>query len=107
MVIEWNDEEVLAKVRQKIVDGLEVVGEFVEGEAKRNIVQHKLVDTGNLLSSITHEVDADKLTVTIGTAVEYAHFVELGTRKMQPHPYLRPALDEHIEDIKRIFRNAK
>lgn len=54
------------------------------------------VDTGRLRSSITHsepERRGDVVAVRIGTNVEYARFVELGTSRARAQPYLRPALD--------------
>jgi len=53
------------------------------------------VDTGRLRSSITNEIgqDGDGLVATIGTNVEYAPHVELGTSKMAAQPFLLPALD--------------
>lgn len=52
------------------------------------------VDTGRLRSSISHDLDRDGrgLVGFVGTNVEYAIFVELGTRFMRAQPYLRPAL---------------
>ena len=37
------------------------------------------VDTGNLKNSLTHSVDEDELSVTIGTPNRYAVYVEMGT----------------------------
>jgi len=53
------------------------------------------VDRGRLRSSITNEIgqDGQGLVVTIGTNVEYAPYVELGTSKMAAQPYLLPALE--------------
>ena len=53
------------------------------------------VDTGRLRSSITNEIgqDSEGLVATIGTNVEYAPHVELGTSKMAAQPFLLPALD--------------
>lgn len=47
------------------------------------------VDTGRLRSSISYEVE--DLTVRIGSDVEYAIYVEMGTRYQRARPYLRPA----------------
>lgn len=62
----------------------------VEGAAKRACP----VDIGRLRSSITHrlEQDAQGLLGVVGSDVEYAIYVELGTRFMRAQPYLRPAL---------------
>lgn len=52
------------------------------------------VDTGRLRSSITNQLDEDAqgLYADIGANVEYAIFVELGTRHAAAQPFLRPAL---------------
>jgi HK97 gp10 family phage protein len=52
------------------------------------------VDTGRLRSSIQASRGRDTTGVfaDIGTNVEYAVFVEFGTRYMAAQPYLRPAL---------------
>lgn len=52
------------------------------------------VDTGRLRSSITHEVYSDGHGVVgrVGTNVDYAPFVELGTSHMAAQPFLRPSL---------------
>jgi phage gpG-like protein len=52
------------------------------------------VRTGRLRSSITWAVGEDTLGlyVDIGTNVEYAPYVELGTSHARPYPFLRPAL---------------
>lgn len=52
------------------------------------------VDTGRLRASITWQIERDArgLLAMIGTNVEYARFVELGTVRAPAQPYLRPAL---------------
>lgn len=52
------------------------------------------VDTGRLRSSIGNQLgrDAIGLVAIVGTDVEYAPYVELGTSKMAAQPFLRPAL---------------
>lgn len=52
------------------------------------------VITGRLRGSITWKLGADSRScyVDVGTNVFYAPFVELGTSRAQPYPFLRPAL---------------
>ena len=52
------------------------------------------VDTGRLRDSITNELGRDSigLYALIGSNVEYAIYVELGTSRMAAQPFLRPAL---------------
>lgn len=53
------------------------------------------VDTGRLRSSIANELGADGqgLMASVGTNVEYAPYVELGTSNMAAQPFLLPALE--------------
>ena len=56
------------------------------------------VDTGRLRNSISHT--HDKNTAYIYTNVEYAPYVEMGTKKMAARPYLKPAIADHIQEYK-------
>lgn len=60
---------------------------------------------GTLRNSITHQVEAEASAVHIGTNVEYAPYVELGTVKMKARPYLEPSVKDHIDEYKRIIEN--
>ena len=62
------------------------LGLMVQNEARRLAP----VDTGRLRASITVKRTPDG--VTVGTNVEYAPYVEYGTRHMAAQPYLRPAV---------------
>jgi HK97 gp10 family phage protein len=76
---------------------LEKVGMFVESEAQENAP----VDTGRLRNSITHEIEGRY--AVIGSNVEYAPHVELGTSRAKAQPYLRPAIEENRDTIKKII----
>lgn len=85
---------------------------------------------GTLRNSITFNVETDGTegSVTIGSNVYYAPYVELGTGPyfdtppewlqyttekgsgigkgyVHPRPFLRPAITDHIEEYKRIIEN--
>lgn len=92
--------EVLAAEAQARARALEIIGGKAESYAKRLCP----VDTGRLRNSITHQ-QFDDHTEIIGTNVEYAPFVELGTVKMGARPYLRPAAENHTEEYKAVFQN--
>lgn len=64
------------------------------------------VRTGRLRNSITHEVHKDEKAVYVGASVNYAKFVEFGTSKMKPRPFLKPAIVEHAKDYKEIVEQA-
>ena len=79
---------------------LEICGGKAEGYAKMLCP----VDTGNLRNSITHQ-QTDETTELIGTPVEYAPYVELGTYKMSARPYLVPAVENHVDEYRAIITN--
>lgn len=69
---------------------------LIERIAKQNAP----VDTGRLRSSIATEIIPLKATVM--PHVNYAKFLEFGTRYMVPHPFMGPAsvsADRQIKDI--------
>lgn len=61
----------------------------IEGQAKNRAP----VDTGALKSSISTEFEDNGLTGIIAPHVEYATFVEFGTRRMSAQPYMTPAAE--------------
>jgi HK97 gp10 family phage protein len=64
------------------------------------------VDTGRLRSSITATRGRDGRGpyVAIGTNVQYAPFVEFGTRHQRAQPYLRPALGMAVSQAGRVLK---
>ena len=46
--------------------------------------------------------DPNERAVYVGSNVEYAPYVELGTRKTDPHPFLKPAVEDHKAEYKKI-----
>lgn len=62
------------------------------------------VDTGRLRASISHDTDED--TMYLGTNVEYAPYVELGTSRMDAQPFLRPAIENHMDEYKDIMNDV-
>lgn len=98
-VREDNREAIANAIDRALVTALEEVGLVAEGYAKRACP----VDTGRLRNSITHIVDEGTRHVVIGTNVEYAPYVELGTRHRKPQPFLKPAANDHYSTYKGIF----
>lgn len=95
-----NREAIANAIDRALVAALEEIGLAAEGYAKRACP----VDTGRLRNSITHIVDEGGKCVVIGTNVEYAPYVELGTRHQKPQPYLKPAAEDHESTYRSIFR---
>lgn len=102
---------------ENIMKSLLAGGEVVRNHAKLNIQAQELVDTSNLLNSISvQEGSGGKTdaTVEIGTNVIYSAIHEFGgsisqtnawgrgisqTIHIPARPYLRPALDENTKSI--------
>jgi len=103
----WHDKEILAKLKERIKEGLKVSGKLIETEAKKEITSgtNKAVDTGRLRDSIDSELVSDD-EVRIGTNVEYATYVELGTSKMAPRPFLRTGGQKSKSEITKIFKEV-
>jgi len=105
---------------EKAMDrALPTIGLFVQGEAMVRVP----VKTGRLRGSITYATsrtqnrtrnpalptDAvkrpyDREEVWVGTNVEYAPYVEYGTKRMKKQPYLRPAMDENGDRILELYQ---
>ena len=108
---------------------LENCGLTAEGYAKTNLTNNGSVDTGNLRNSITHTVDESELAAYIGSNVEYASYVCLGTGKyaeggrptpwvyqdekgnwhrtngQKAQPYLKPAVADHANTYRKIIED--
>lgn len=93
--IKMNDAGV-RELKDKALLFLETIAENIRIEAQ-NIAP---VKTGKLKDSIKVFDGDNKNEKLIGTkTTTYALFVELGTIKMDPQPYLRPSLDKIVGEL--------
>jgi hypothetical protein len=60
--------------------------------------QPPAVDLGYLVNSIA-TVRVSKLTTAVVVYAEYGIYLEMGTVRMAPRPYLEPAFDENVAKI--------
>lgn len=127
-----NTEEVLNELRKATDRVLTMIGIKAEKYAKARCPVGTPESTGikgyrggTLRNSITFEVEED--TLTVGTNVEYAPYVELGTGPffeappsweqfdaprgsgirasyVRPRPYLKPAIEDHTTEYASIMR---
>ena len=128
-----NSAKALAELTRAKARTLEMIGLKAEGYAKKLCPVGTVESTGKkgyrggtLRNSITHTVDGD--TVAVGSNVEYAPYVELGTGPyfepppdwetftskrgsgvgrayVKPRRYLQPAIEEHAGEYKTIAEN--
>ena len=94
-----NTDKILDSLNTQIEEALIEVGEIAVEYAKNNTP----VDTGNLKNSIDYSVNENVLN--IGSDLEYAIYVEEGTRKIVGHHMLRDALSTHNSEYKDIIEN--
>jgi HK97 gp10 family phage protein len=98
---------VQAEARQLILKGPKTGRIYV----RRGRIRHRASapgqppasDTGTLVRSIVMDVDATKLTVSVGSNVKYAPYLELGTRRMKARPFLSLALENKRSTIVKII----
>ena len=95
-----NSEQIVQALEKGIKNGLEAIGLTAETYAKKATP----VDTGRLRNSISHTVDGE--AAYIGTTVEYAPYLELGTKKIAAHHYLKRAVTEHKDEYKNLTVQA-
>lgn len=128
-----NTQEILSQLDDEVPKILEMIGMKAEKYAKALAPVGTVESTGikgyrggTLRNSITYEVDDDKLMV--GSNVEYAPYVELGTGPnftpppswetfetnkgsgvghsyVRPRPFLRPAIEGHLSEYGEIIKS--
>lgn len=88
------------KIKACVMKSGATLQEYAQGNAP--------VDTGNLKRSIGLSMKDGGMTAEVKPSAEYAPYVELGTRFMSAHPYLRPALEtagaEFKANVEKVVR---
>lgn len=79
IIFKDNSKEVKEAIDAAILRALERCGQEAEGYAKDLVPTNKRGYGGTLKNSISHKVDPAEQAVYIGTNLEYAPYVELGT----------------------------
>jgi HK97 gp10 family phage protein len=123
--------EVLGKYDKQLKQIIAVGGQMVMNEAKQSIHSHGSsgrtyekynprrthtassagnppnTDTGYLANNIYLEIDTDGLGADVESRAEYSEFLEFGTSKMLPRPFLQPALEANRRKIIQMFARLK
>ena len=123
-----NTKEVLSALAKAKRQGLKAIGITAEAHAKKNTP----VDTGRLRNSITHAISGETTAISsysdndnkqswayegaapsdqeaavyIGSNVEYAQYVELGSRGRQGIHFLQRAATEHKDEYAKLLKEA-
>lgn len=110
-----NKDEILEALGEQLGQAMIAIGMTAESNAKREITKavydtpeskSGYVRTGRLRNSISYGVDTDEPAVYIGSNVEYAPYVELGTSKMRSRPFLKPAVENYAGEYKDLLEQA-
>ena len=110
-----NKDEILEALGDQLGQAMIAIGMAAESNAKQEITKavydtpeskSGYVRTGRLRNSISYGVDTDEPAVYIGSNVEYAPYVELGTSKMRARPYLKPAVENYAGEYKDLLEQA-
>ena len=99
-----NSQRILTAMEKGKRNALTAIGSSAETHTKDNITADDLIDTGRLRNSISYAVDGE--SAYIGTNVEYAPYLELGTKKITAHHYLKRAVTEHKDEYKELAVQA-
>ena len=97
-----NTQEILEALPERISAALTAIGAVAESHAKDLCP----VDTGRLRNSISYAVEESEQAVYIGTNVEYAAYVEMGTSRMKARPYLKPAAENYSDEYRALMEQA-
>ena len=97
VTVKFETTKVISATKAQVKLALKAGATIVKGDA----VMRCPVDTGQLRNSIQEAIYDDYAIVDSNVA--YAGHVEYGTSRQEAQPFLRPALDENIDDIKRVM----
>lgn len=111
-----NTDAIIKATNEAIYDALKTIGD----KAADYAAALAPVDTSNLKNSMDSEVDINEKAVYVGTAVEYAPYVEFGHHQevgryvpaigarlvkefVPAQPFLKPAIQNHLDEYKNIL----
>jgi HK97 gp10 family phage protein len=129
-MMKWNGAKVTLNVKKAMLRALartahdirnDAINSITEGQksgrtyTRRGIVhvasapgEPPAADTGTLHNSIEVVMVPAAIKARVNASASYAASLELGTQKMQPRPYLNPALQKNIPGLKaRIIAEVK
>ena len=103
-----------AALERAIDIGMEAVAQTGQANAVREVTRlvydtppsPTYVRTGNLRNSISKKYVKAELAAYIGTNLEYAPYVEYGTRRMKEKPFLRNACRNYTDEYNRLLKDA-
>ena len=106
MGIKWSGmKELHAKIAKNV--SLEAVKQVIKlngAELQQEAIKTAPYKTGQLKRSITLEIKDKGLTAVVAPHVNYASYLEYGTRYMTAQPYLHPAFNKQVVQLKKDLK---
>jgi len=108
----WRPEQVREAAIGELMANGEIVGKFVESEARRRLQaikepawgeRYRTLIVGRLLTFVV-EREPKAVVITVGVkggekGRYYGFWIETGTQRQPAHPFLRPAVFENAREI--------
>lgn len=114
MPLKWTPQEFKRELIGQLADNGQIVGEFVRADARKRLAGIADPAWGQAYRSyvaglVSYEVEAgaNEVRVTVGVRGGYTpyhgFFIEVGTSRQPPHPWLRPAVFNNLSKIRSLF----
>ena len=91
-------------IKKVVSQDTEEMGKLIQA----NAIFTRGYSTGATKASVGHHVEGDGLVGKSGPTTEYARYVEDGTYKMSPQPFVEPSHNvikkKFIDDINRVMK---
>lgn len=111
--VRWFGPKLRGRVDARVGQNLWKAAHHVANETKINLStayppasspgEFPHLRTGALRASIQPEVDFAQQTAIVGSDLEYSRYLETGTTKMDPRPFLTTTLEQERTTIRRIL----
>lgn len=104
----WRGQQAKSFIDETLAENMTKAGRFAVSAIKDDLDSQVSVPgrppaekSGKLKRSIAFEIDKPNLEMVVGTNLEYAKYLELGTSKMEARPFLRPSIRKNLTAILR------
>lgn len=115
-ITKWTPDKVKEDVTNQLMSNGDIVGKFVESDAKRRLLDIRDPEWGQnyrqklvarLLMFTVSEI-SNGVEILVGVAKSrsgnhHGYYIELGSKSAPPHPFLRPAVFENGRKVLAIL----
>lgn len=94
--------EMTTEIKNSIISTTNKSGEYIDNIKKSNPGEPPANRTGTLVRSISYGVKGER-ELEIGAKVNYGKFLEHGTEKMEPRPFIEPVVKKNNTKMKQTM----